>query len=55
MVRIETKNACNEVAIVLQGKRDEWKAAGKNLFQRSGLLHGYAAKLFYRELKRQLM
>ncbi|MEA5447956.1 transposase [Leptolyngbya sp. CCNP1308] len=55
MVRIETKNACNEVAIVLQGKRDEWKAAGKNLFQRSGLLHGYAAKLLYRELKRQLM
>ncbi|MBE9113759.1 transposase [Nodosilinea sp. LEGE 07298] len=54
-VQIETKTASSEHAKTLGRKRDEWKAAGKNLFQRSGLLHGYASKLLYRELKKALL
>ena len=54
-VQIETKAAKGEHAKTLGEKRDIWKAAGKNLFQRSGLLHGYACKLLYKELKKELL
>lgn len=54
-VRVETGRATGELAQKLIDKRNEWKGKGKNLYQRSGLLHGYAARLLYRELKKELM
>jgi hypothetical protein len=53
-VRIETGKATGELAQKLIAKRNELKGKGKNLYQRSGLLHGYAARLLYRELRREL-
>jgi hypothetical protein len=54
-VQIETKTTKTGHAIELEKKRDEWKAAGKNFFQRSGLLHGYTCRLLYKELKKSLI
>lgn len=54
-VRIETSKAQGELAAKLIAKRNELKEKGKNLFQRSGNLHGYACKLLYRELRRELI
>jgi hypothetical protein len=52
--QIEAKHAKGELSHLLFAKRDELKAKGKNLFQRSGNLHGYAARLLYRELLKTL-
>lgn len=53
-VQIETHTASGKHAKTLAERRDAHKAEGKNLYQRSGLLHGYACKLLYKELKKEL-
>lgn len=52
--RIETGKAKGELATKLIEKRNVLKEKDRNIFQRSGNLHGYACKLLYRELKREL-
>lgn len=44
-----------ELGVKLAAKRDELKEKGVNLYQRSGNLQGYAARLLFRELKRRLL
>lgn len=44
-----------EHATVLKERHDEWQETDKDVFQRAGLLHGYACKLLYRELKGELL
>lgn len=53
-LRVETGRATGEPSQKLITKRNELKEKGKNIFQRSGNLHGYAARLLYRELKTRL-
>lgn len=53
MMIIETGRGKGQAKVLVE-KRNAWKAAGKNIFQRSGLLHGYAAKMVYRSLKKKL-
>lgn len=54
-LRIETSKAQGELAAQLIARRHQLKEKGKNLFQRSGNLHGYACKLLYRQLKKELL
>ena len=51
MMRIETQQANSQDARKLIDHRNKLKRKGKNLFQRSGNLHGFAAKLLYKRLK----
>lgn len=54
-MRIETGKITGELPGQLIARRHQLKAKGKNIFQRSGNLHGHACKLVYRQLKRDLM
>ncbi len=53
--QVETGNAGkHELGLKLVEKRNALKEDGKNLYQRSGNLQGYAARLLFKELKRDL-
>lgn len=54
-LRIETGKAQGELAGQLIARRHQLKEKGKNLFQRAGNLHGYACKLLYQQLKKELL
>lgn len=55
MLRIETGKGTTTAAQKLIAKREDLKKKGKNLYQRSGNLHGYTARLLYRELRNRLI
>lgn len=54
LMRVETQKATEPLARKLIDHRNKLKEKGRNMFQRSGNLHGYAAKILYQELKRQV-
>jgi Transposase len=52
--RIENGRSKSEFSEMLKRKSDKLKADGKNIYQRLGNLHGYTARLVFRELIKEV-